>query len=84
MKKDGQICTKEESDGCKVHHKITQPEFGFCGDEVGGNISMKGDGHNEGELLLIEKGNAPQKGQHLQLKAYHDWAYLFLQRTCNV
>ena len=59
MNKDGEVCTKEESYACKVHHRITRPELCFCGDKVGGNISMKGDVHNGGELLLTEKGKGP-------------------------
>ena len=33
----------------------------FCGDEVGENISIKGDGHHGGELLLVEKGTIAQR-----------------------
>ena len=61
MNRNGEVCTEEEAYGCKVHHVITRPELCFCGDEVGGNISMKGDGHNGGELLLTEKGKVPQR-----------------------
>ena len=61
MNKDGEICLEEEAFGCKVHHKIIRPDLCFCGDEVGGNISMKGDGHHGGELLLAEKGTTAQR-----------------------
>ena len=61
MNRNGEVCTEEEAYGCKVHHMITRPELCFCGDEVGGNISMQGDGHNRGELLLTEKGKVPQR-----------------------
>jgi len=33
----------------------------FVGDEVGGNISMKGDGHVGGQKLCIEQGTIPYK-----------------------
>jgi len=61
MNRKGEICPEEEAFGCKVHHKIIHPELCFCGDEVGGNISMKGDGHHGGELLLAEKGTIAQR-----------------------
>ena len=61
MNRNGEVCTEEEAYGCKVHHMLTRLELCFCGDKVGGNISMKGDGHNGGELLLIEKGKVPQR-----------------------
>ena len=61
MNRDGNICPEHEAFGCKVHHKVIHPELCFCGDEVGGNISMKGDGHHGGELLLAEKGTIAQR-----------------------
>ena len=61
MNRSGEECDESEAFGCKVHHKIIRPELCFCGDEVGGNISMKGDGHNGGELLLTERGKVPQR-----------------------
>ena len=61
MNKNEEVCTKEEVYGCQIHHKIIQPELCLCGDEVGENISMKGDGINGGELLLTKKGKVPQR-----------------------
>ena len=43
MNRLGEICPEKEVFGCNVHHKITHPELCFYCDEVGGNISMKGD-----------------------------------------
>ena len=41
--------------------KITRPDICFTMDEVGGNISQKGDGAMGGELFLCEKGKTPQQ-----------------------
>ena len=65
MNQNGEICSESEAFGYKVHHKILRPDLCFCGDEVGGNISMKGDGHNGGELLLKEKILMDQSNQEL-------------------
>jgi len=61
MDRDGNICSEQEAYGCKVHHQIVRPDMCLCGDEVGGNISMKGDGHVGGELFVTEKGRVPQR-----------------------
>ena len=61
MDRDGNVCLEDSAFGCKVQHKIVRPDMCICGDEVGGNISMKGDGHVGGELYLTEKGRVPQK-----------------------
>ena len=52
MDKNGSICKEECSFGCMVKCKLTCPDQCFVGDEVGGNISMKGDGHAAWRLLL--------------------------------
>ena len=52
MDTEGQICNKENSFGCMVQYRLLQPDRCFVGDEVGGNISMKGDGHVVGKLFL--------------------------------
>lgn len=52
MDKDGNECDEDTSFGCKVNYKLLLPDQCFVGDEVGGNISMKGDGHVGGRLLL--------------------------------
>ena len=43
--KDGAVVGEEEAVGCKVTIKITHPEMVVVADKVGGNTSMKGDGH---------------------------------------
>ena len=61
MDRKGNPCLEEEAHGCKVHHRIIRPDLCFCGDEVGGNISMKGDGYNGGEKLVGERGTISQQ-----------------------
>ena len=61
MDHDGNICSEETAFGCKVLHKVVRPDMCICGDEVGGIISMKGDGHVGGELFLTEKRRVPQR-----------------------
>ena len=55
------VCMEKDALGCKVTHDILRPDMCIVGDEVGGNISMKGDGHAGGELYLCAKGTIPQK-----------------------
>ena len=57
----GNVCMEKDALGCKVTHDILRPDMCIVGDEVGGNISMKGDGHAGGELYLCAKGTIPQK-----------------------
>ena len=52
LDKEGNECDEDESFGCKVNYKLIHPNQCFVGDEVGGNISMKGDGHVGGRKLL--------------------------------
>ena len=59
MTRDGVDCTANDAYGCKVTHAIIRPEMCLCGDEVGGNICMAGDGHVGGELFLAERGTIP-------------------------
>ena len=40
-----------------VKYKLPHPDLCFVGDEVNGNISMKGDGHAAGRLLLGAPGS---------------------------
>ena len=44
MDKDGNLCSEDESFGCKVTHALQYPGMAFVMDEVGGNTSQKGDG----------------------------------------
>ena len=60
MTREGVECDADNAYGCKVTHTIIRPEMCLCGDEVGGNICMAGDGHVGGELFLAEKGTIPQ------------------------
>jgi len=55
------ICDERNAYGCKVDHKLIRPDMCICGDEVGGSISMKGDGHVGGQLMLVGKGQVPMK-----------------------
>ena len=41
--KDGNCCDENESYGCKVFQKLIRPDMCIVGDEVGGNLCMKGD-----------------------------------------
>ena len=61
MDRNGNVCSEEDAFGCKVHHKLLRPDMCVCGDEVGNNISMKGDGHAGGELLLTAKKSVGQR-----------------------
>lgn len=61
MTRDGKICVEREAFGCKVTHELVKPHLCICGDEVGGNLCMKGDGHIGGQLLLTAPGKVPQR-----------------------
>ena len=56
MNRDGKECCESQAFGCKVTHDLIHPDWCIVGDEVGGNISMKGDGHAGGRLYLAAKG----------------------------
>ena len=58
---DGKLCVEREAFGCKVTHELIKPHLCICGDEVGGNLCMKGDGHIGGQLLLTAPGKLPQQ-----------------------
>lgn len=45
MDRAGNDCNECDALGFKGTHRITRPDMCICGDEVGGNISMTGDGH---------------------------------------
>ncbi len=55
------LCSEEESFGCNVFYMLVRPDMCLCGDEVGGNLSMNGDGHIGGKKLLAARGKVPQK-----------------------
>ena len=57
---EGKILGEEHAFGCKVTHWIIYPVNVIVFDELGGNISQKGDGHVGGQLFLCEKEETPQ------------------------
>lgn len=59
MDRHGNECSQNDAFGCMVTHKLCHPDRCFVGDEVGGNLSMKGDGHAGGKLLLTGQGSVP-------------------------
>ena len=62
---DGNICDELNSFGVKCTHEITQPDMCLVVDEVGSNLSQKGDGHIGGQKYVCERGSVPQnKVQH--------------------
>ena len=62
MDRAGNECENEaDTYGCKVTHKVIRPDLFICGDEVCGNLSMKGDGNEGGGLLLDERGYVAQE-----------------------
>ena len=70
------ICTEEDSFGYKVTHALTHPEMCIVMDEVGGNISQKGDGHIWGKLLVCGKGIIPQNKNKIQKIKDKHWVLL--------
>ena len=56
----GNICNGDEAYGCKVFYEFVRPYMCLCGDEVGGNLSMKGDSHIGGKKLLTGNGKVLQ------------------------
>ena len=60
MDEDGNVVTENQALGCQVTHEIIRPDMCVVGDEVGGNLSMKGDGRVGGELMLCQKGTTSQ------------------------
>jgi len=46
---------------CKITHDFIRPSMCLVGDEVGGNITMTGDGHQGDQLFLCPKGTVPQQ-----------------------
>ena len=61
MDKDGNSCEPNEAFGCKVTHRILYPEDVLVADELGGNLSQKGDGNLGGEKLMCEAGTVPRQ-----------------------
>ena len=61
MDSKGNICQEQTSFGCKVFHRLVRPDMCIVGDEVGGSISMKGDGHVGGQLYVCGRKEYPKK-----------------------
>ena len=62
MDRSGSVCSEENAFGCQVHHHLRIPDLCICGNVVSdNNISMKGDGHACGELLLTAKKSVGRK-----------------------
>ena len=66
MDNDGNITDYHINEfGVKVSHTITYPDMCLVVDEVGSNLSQKGDGHIGGQMYMCERGAIPQvKVQH--------------------
>lgn len=59
MDANGREVPPTELLGCKVTHKITKPEWCIVADEVGSDLSMKGDGRVGGQKFMCGRGNEP-------------------------
>ena len=70
MDRDGNECSESNAYGCKVTHKLVQPDMCICGDEVGGNLSMKGDGNEGGKLLLGQRGCVAQEKSSMRNRRF--------------
>lgn len=57
--REGNKVQEGDAFGCKVTHSIIEPDWCIVGDEVGGNLSMKGDGGRK--KLLCARGNVPRE-----------------------
>ena len=82
MDHNGNICLEQEAFGCKVHHQIVRPDMCLCGDEVGTNILMKGDGHIGGALFVIEKEESIKGKCQQKYKFHHDMSHCTFRRSC--
>ena len=68
MDRDGNsAASQSEAFGCKCTHRIDHPSMCLVVDEVGSNLSQKGDGHIGGQKYVCAKGTIPQtKVQHTE------------------
>ena len=66
MTSNGEVAkTWDTKFGLPCTHTITNPEMCLVVDEVGSDLSQKGDGHVGGAMFACEKGTCPQnKVQH--------------------
>jgi len=67
---NGDVVKEKDEYGCKVTIDITKPEMCVVADEVGGNMSQKGDGLVGGELMLIKPGQVAQRNISTKDKHY--------------
>ena len=56
--------------GCKVTHKITRPEWYIVADEVGSDLSMKGDGRRGGQKFMCGRGSKPYHKSSKKIKHF--------------
>ena len=61
MDSDGYIFDKKDSMGFIVTHSMNHFDYFIVADELGGNVSQKGDVRVGGTRLLCKKGLAPKK-----------------------
>ena len=61
MDKHGIRVSEEKTFGCKIFHELIHPNMCLVRDEVGDNLSMKGDGHVGRQLFLTAPGRVPQQ-----------------------
>ena len=61
MDSRGNICEEKDATGFKVTYDIRHPDYFLVADELGGNISQKGDGYIGGTRLLCKKVSVPKK-----------------------
>jgi len=66
MDRNGSIVSKNDAYGIKVTHSIDHPDYYMVVDEVGSNLSQKGDGHIRGHKYICERGCVPQLKVHIQ------------------
>lgn len=62
----GKECSNNDALGCMVIHKLCPSDRCFVGDLVGRNVSMKGDGHAGGKLLLRGQGQVHTRSSHVE------------------
>ena len=61
MNLEGNVVSKQNTFCCTVTHDIIWSNYCIVANEVGDNISIKGDGHIGCQKYLCEKGSVPHK-----------------------
>ena len=62
MTKDGEVVHEDNFDqrcGFKCARNLVSPDYCIAEDELGGNMSQKGDGHQGGQKYLCIRGSVP-------------------------